>query len=64
MDLKRGIEKAVQVVVEDIKAQARAVSGTEEIGQVGEVAANGETEIGTQIGAPSFERPICLSFSW
>jgi chaperonin GroEL len=49
MDLKRGIEKAVQVVVEDIKAQSRTVSGTEEIGQVGAIAANGETEIGRQI---------------
>ena len=49
MDLKRGIEKAVQVVVEDIKAQAKTVSGTEEIGQVGAIAANGETEIGRQI---------------
>ena len=29
MDLKRGIEKAVQIVVEDIKAQSRTVSGTE-----------------------------------
>ena len=49
MDLKRGIEKAVQIVVEDIKAQSRTVSGTEEIGQVGAIAANGETEIGKQI---------------
>src|SRR5918999_531879 len=49
MDLKRGIEKAVAVVVEDIKAQARTVSGSEEIGQVGAVAANGEEEIGRQI---------------
>ena len=49
MDLKRGIEQAVAVVVEDIKAQARTVSGSEEIGQVGAIAANGETEIGTQI---------------
>ena len=49
MDLKRGIEKAVQIVVEDIKAQSRTVSGTEEIGQVGAIAANGETEIGRQI---------------
>jgi chaperonin GroEL len=51
MDLKRGIDKAVAVVVEDIKAQARTVSGSEEIGQVGAIAANGETEIGTQIAA-------------
>ena len=49
MDLKRGIEHAVALVVEDIKAQSRTVSGTEEIGQVGAIAANGETEIGRQI---------------
>ena len=49
MDLKRGIEQAVAVVVEDIKAQSRTVSGTDEIGQVGAIAANGEFEIGQQI---------------
>ncbi len=50
MDLKRGVEQAVAVVVEDIKAQSRSVSGsTEEIGQVGAIAANGESEIGQQI---------------
>ncbi len=49
MDLKRGIEKAVSVVVEDIKAQARTVSGSDEVAQVGTISANGETEIGRQI---------------
>ncbi len=49
MDLKRGIEQAVALVVEDIKAQSRTVAGTEEIGQVGSIAANGEAEIGRQI---------------
>ena len=49
MDLKRGIEKAVAVVVEDIKKQARTVSGSEEVAQVGTISANGETEIGQQI---------------
>jgi chaperonin GroEL len=49
MDLKRGIEQAVALVVEDIRAQSRTVSGTEEIGQVGAIAANGEEEIGRQI---------------
>ncbi len=49
MDLKRGIEKAVAVVVEDIKAQARTVSGSDEVAQVGTISANGETEIGRQI---------------
>ena len=45
MDLKRGIDQAVAVVVEDIKAQARTVSGSEEIGQVGAIAANGVTVV-------------------
>ncbi|HZD61772.1 MAG TPA: chaperonin GroEL [Xanthobacteraceae bacterium] len=49
MDLKRGIDLAVDAVVEDIKAQSRTVSGSDEIGQVGAIAANGETEIGRQI---------------
>ena len=49
MDLKRGIEKAVAIVVEDIKAQARTVSGSDEVAQVGTISANGETEIGRQI---------------
>jgi chaperonin GroEL len=49
MDLKRGIDLAVTKVIEDIKSQARPVSGTEEIAQVGAIAANGETEIGRQI---------------
>src|SRR5918996_1881065 len=49
MDLKRGIDQAVAVVVEDIKKQARTVHGSEEVSQVGSIAANGETEIGRQI---------------
>jgi chaperonin GroEL len=49
MDLKRGIDQAVAVVVEDIKSQARTVSGSEEISQVGAIAANGEAEIGRQL---------------
>ena len=49
MDLKRGIEKAVAIVVADIKAQAKTVSGTDEVAQVGTISANGETEIGRQI---------------
>ncbi len=49
MDLKRGIEQAVSIVVEEIKAKARTVSGTDEVAQVGTISANGETEIGRQI---------------
>ena len=37
------------MVVEDIKAQARTVSGSDEVAQVGTISANGETEIGRQI---------------
>jgi chaperonin GroEL len=49
MDLKRGVEQAVAIVVEDIKAQSRTVSGSEEVAQVGTISANGEKEIGDQI---------------
>jgi chaperonin GroEL len=49
MDLKRGVDQAVALVVEDLKAQARTVSASDEIGQVGSIAANGEAEIGRQI---------------
>jgi len=49
MDLKRGIEKAVVQVVEEIKKKAKKVKDTAEIAQVGTVAANGETAIGEMI---------------
>ncbi len=49
MDLKRGIDQAVAIVVADIKAQAKTVSGSEEVAQVGTISANGEEEIGKQI---------------
>src|ERR1700685_2059280 len=46
MDLKRGIEAAVEKVVEDLKERSRKVSTNEEIAQVGTISANGEVEIG------------------
>src|SRR5262245_30141361 len=46
MDLKRGIDKAVAAVVEDIKGRAKKVSKNDEIAQVGTISANGEKEIG------------------
>ncbi|HJY83327.1 MAG TPA: chaperonin GroEL [Candidatus Binatia bacterium] len=46
MELKRGIDAAVEKVVEGIKAQSRTVKGKEQIAQVGAIAANGEAEIG------------------
>jgi chaperonin GroEL len=49
MDLKRGIDKAVQKVVEDIKGSSRPVRDSDEVAMVGSIAANGETEIGGQI---------------
>jgi chaperonin GroEL len=49
MDVKRGVDQAVRAVVEDIKKRSKKVKGTEEIAQVGTIAANGEKEIGEMI---------------
>ena len=49
MDLKRGIDKAVIEVVEEIKKQSKKVKGSEEIAQVGTISANGEKAIGDMI---------------
>ena len=46
MDLRRGVDKAVSAVVEDLKARSRKVKGAEEIAQVGTLAANGDVTIG------------------
>jgi chaperonin GroEL (HSP60 family) len=49
MDLKRGIDKAVTQVVEEIKRKAKKVKDTSEIAQVGTIATNGERAIGEMI---------------
>jgi chaperonin GroEL len=49
MDLKRGIDLAVGEIVKDIARQAKKVKSSEEIAQVGTVAANGEKAIGDMI---------------
>src|SRR6187431_3222139 len=49
MDLKRGIDLAVAEVVKDIARQAKKVKSSDEIAQVGTVAANGEQAIGDMI---------------
>jgi chaperonin GroEL len=49
MDLKRGIEKAVVQVVEEIQRKSKKVKESAEIAQVGTVAANGEKSIGDMI---------------
>src|SRR5687767_1791443 len=49
MDLKRGIDKAVIAVVNEIKNTSKKVSANSEIAQVGTISANGDTEIGDMI---------------
>src|ERR1041384_3237809 len=49
MDLKRGIDMAVQSVIEDVKKRSRSVATNEEIAQVGTISANGEHEVGKMI---------------
>jgi len=49
MDLKRGIDKAVIAVVEELKKQTKKITTPAETAQVGAIAANGETEIGKMI---------------
>jgi chaperonin GroEL len=49
MDLKRGIQKAVETVVADLKKRSKKVKSNDEIGQVGTISANGDTEVGKMI---------------
>ena len=49
MDLKRGIEKAVEAVVADLKKRSKKVKSNDEIGQVGTISANGDKEVGDMI---------------
>ncbi|MEQ1955144.1 chaperonin GroEL [Mesorhizobium sp. CN2-181] len=46
MDLKRGIDKAVDAIIAELKANARKVTKNDEIAQVGTISANGDAEIG------------------
>jgi chaperonin GroEL len=46
MDLKRGIDLAVEAIVADLKWHAKKVTSNDEIAQVGTISANGDTEIG------------------
>ncbi|UWU29513.1 chaperonin GroEL [Rhizobium sp. WSM1274] len=46
MDLKRGIDLAVDAVVKELKTNARKISNNSEIAQVGTISANGDSEIG------------------
>jgi len=49
MDIKRGIDKAVAVVVAELKKLAKPTKGKKEIAQVGTISANGDETIGTII---------------
>ncbi len=46
MDLKRGIDMAVDAVVADVKSRSQAIKTSEEIAQVGTISANGDRTIG------------------
>jgi chaperonin GroEL len=49
MDLKRGIDTAVETVVAELKKNARKVTNSSEIAQVGTISANGDAEIGRML---------------
>jgi len=55
MELKRGIDAAVEKVIAGLKAQSHTVKGKEQIAQVGMIAANGEAQIG-EILAEAMDR--------
>src|SRR5437762_5286333 len=50
MDLKRGIELAVEAVVADVQKRSKKVASNDEIAQVGTISANGDGEIGRMLG--------------
>jgi len=46
MDLKRGVDLAVEAIVEDLNKNSKKVTSNEEIAQIGTISANGDREIG------------------
>ncbi len=51
MDLKRGIDIAVEEAVKDIQKRAKKISSSEEVAQVGTISSNGDVDIGKMIAA-------------
>ncbi|MDH3790768.1 MAG: chaperonin GroEL, partial [Rhodospirillales bacterium] len=49
MDLRRGIDAAVEAVVENLRGRSKKISTSDEVSQVGTISANGDTEIGEMI---------------
>ena len=51
MDLRRGVEKAVKVAIDDLTKRSKKIKTSEEVSQVGTISANGEAEIGDMIAS-------------
>src|SRR3712207_950551 len=49
MDLKRGVDLAVEAVVKDLEGRAKKVTTSEEIAQVGAISSNGDAEVGRML---------------
>ena len=49
MDLKRGVDKAVEAIVADLQKNSKKVTSNEEIAQVGTISANGDKSVGEMI---------------
>src|SRR5687767_14445927 len=49
MDLKRGIDLAVEAVVKDLQSRSKKVTTSEEIAQVGTISSNGDAEVGRML---------------
>ncbi|MCG8356978.1 MAG: chaperonin GroEL, partial [Kiloniellales bacterium] len=49
MDLKRGVEKAVDAVVTELHKRSKKVSTSDEVAQVGAISSNGDAEVGRMI---------------
>ena len=49
MDLRRGVDMAVQAVVADLQKRSRKIKSSEEVAQVGTISANGDKEVGRMI---------------
>ncbi|EPY26825.1 chaperonin GroEL [Strigomonas culicis] len=50
IDMKRGMDKSVDIILKSVKEQSRPVKGSEDIVQVATISANGDAEIGGMIG--------------
>ncbi len=49
MSIKRGIDKAVAIVIDELKAMSKPVKGSNEVAQVGSISANNDSEIGQML---------------